>query len=541
MLNSQPAASAPLSAPESPPGPSALAPDWIELLYEVTRQFASSLELDEVLGQVLTLTVKAVRATAGSIFLLDTSGRVVRSILARDDLPPQIKYPIAQMVNKGFAGWVYQNRQASIIADTTTDPRWHSSSDDPSVARSAIAAPLIRREIVIGIVIMQHLETNAFNRRELQLLEAIAAQAAAVIENAALYTNATNERSMLQAVIASARDIVIVTDVKDRLILVNPMAQRSLGIHEQFQARPFAEVFREPALVEFYAVASEDDHALGEVRFDDGRVFDCALARVPNVGKVLSMHEVTTFKQLDALKSEFVSHVAHDLKAPLGVMQGYTWLLNDHQSLDDESRTYVHQITESIHRMRELIDNILDIGRIEMGLQADFQPVAIDRVARDSIKTMQTLAKDKNIVLRLEPGHEVPAVTGSPLRLGQAVINLVGNALKFTPTGGSVTVKTSFENGQVTVQVIDTGPGVPPHLQTKLFQKFARLGQGATQKNEGHGLGLAIVKSVVDAHGGRVWVESQPGKGSTFAFSLPPLAEESPPSETNRNESENGA
>ena len=522
------------SADGSPSKTGALAADWIEVLYEITQQFASTLELDEVLGKALTLTVKAVKANSGSIFLLDMTGRVVRSILARGEMPPQIKYPVVQTVmNKGFAGWIYQSRQASIIADTTTDPRWHIFPDDMTVTGSAIGSPFIRREIVIGIVIVQHPESNAFTRKQLQLLEAIAAQAAGAIENAALYTSASNERSMLQAVIASARDIVIVTDVKDRLILINPMAQQSLAIYDRFQSRPFMEVFGEPALLEFYNSLENNEQVSQEVRFEDGRVFDCAVSRVSKVGKVLSMHEVTAFKQLDALKSEFVSHVAHDLKAPLGVIQGYTWLLND-IGMNAESRSYVQQIADSVTRMRGLIDNILDIGRIEMGIQAEFQPLEIGSVVEEATRNMQSLARDKKIALTTTVASNPPKVLGVALRLGQAVINLVGNALKFTPVGGTVTVSAFPESGTVVVQVIDSGPGIPPHLQAKLFQKFSRLGQGATQKNEGHGLGLAIVKSVVEAHGGRVWVDSKLGKGSTFAFSLPTLEAKAPPSNAGR-------
>lgn len=519
-----------VAAPDTTvPRTGSLASDWIEILYEITQQFASTLELDDVLGKALTLTVKAVKAASGSIFLLDMSGKVVRSILARGDMPPQIRYPLVQTVmNQGFAGWIAQSRQASIIADTETDPRWHFFADDPKVTGSAIGAPFIRRDIVIGIVIVEHPEVNAFTRRQLQLLEAIAAQAAVAIENAALYTSARNEQSMLQAVIASARDLVIVTDSKDRLILINPMAQQSLSVHQRFQNRPFAEVFQEPGLVEFYNSSEGDEQVLREVRFEDGRVFDCAVSRVPQVGKVLGLHEVTAFKQLDALKSEFVSHVAHDLKAPLGVIQGYTWLLHD-SGMNDEARSYVQQIADSVTRMRGLIDNILDIGRIEMGIRAEFQTLEMGGVVEESVKTMQALARDKKIALTTTVVPGTPKVNGSALRLGQAVTNLVGNALKFTPVGGAVTALVAFESGSVVVQVIDSGPGIPPYLQAKLFQKFSRLGQGTTQKNEGHGLGLAIVKSVIEAHGGRVWVESHSGRGSIFAFSLPAIAAEMPP------------
>jgi signal transduction histidine kinase len=149
--------------------------------------------------------------------------------------------------------------------------------------------------------------------------------------------------------------------------------------------------------------------------------------------------------------------------------------------------------------------------------------VSIASVVQDSLKNMQTLAREKRIALTTQVESGLPDVYGSALRLGQAVNNLVGNALKFTPPGGSVHVQAGLDVGHVVVRVIDDGPGIPPRLHARLFQKFARLGQGATQKNEGHGLGLAIVKSVVDVHGGRVWAESQPGKGSMFAFSIPPL------------------
>jgi signal transduction histidine kinase len=169
--------------------------------------------------------------------------------------------------------------------------------------------------------------------------------------------------------------------------------------------------------------------------------------------------------------------------------------------------------------MEVLIDSVLDISQIEMGLGAEFQAVDFSQVVREALDDLQTPANDKNIALTLDVASALPTVRGVPVRIGQAVTNLVDNALKFTPPGGRVDVRLGVEGGEVVLRVSDTGPGIPPAAQSKLFQKFSRVGQH--RASEGHGLGLSIVKSVAEAHGARVWVESQVGVGSTFALALP--------------------
>jgi signal transduction histidine kinase len=231
---------------------------------------------------------------------------------------------------------------------------------------------------------------------------------------------------------------------------------------------------------------------------------------------------VTTVEEIDALKSEYVAQVAHDLKAPLGVILGYVGLLEESPGLSEEEREHVGHILHSIGRMDTLIDNLLDLGRIEMGIEAEFRVMDVGAVVREAVANQQRAAIKNRVSLSAQVGDALPAVNGAPPRLGQAVSNLVGNALKFTPAGGSVTVRAGPEGGQAVVRVVDTGPGIPPSMHAKLFQKFSKLGQKETAEHEGNGLGLAIVKLVVDAHRGRVWVESQTGQGSTFAFSLPP-------------------
>ncbi len=514
-----------------------LSPNWLEVLYEIGRQFGSSLDLDEVLSKVLALTVQALETEIGSIFLLDARGHVVNGILSHPHMSPVAKLHLADTVmRQGFAGWVYRQQKADIILDTQTDSRWHVFPDDTLPIRSAMAAPLVWRSTITGIITLTHPEPGHFTKRQLELLEAIAGQAASAVENAALYTRVKNERAMLQAVIGGVQDIIVATDLMDHLILVNPAAQRQLGLpnpaarprasfgrsasEESAGARrPLAEVMTDPALLAFYRSAKSEAQRLGPVTLADGRVFDCALVAVPGVGRVWGMHDVTTFKQLDALKSEFVEQVSHDLKAPLGVVMGYAQLLRDSSHLDADELGHIQIIIKSVRRMEGLIDSLLDMSLIEMGLGAEFERVDLGQVVQGALDDLYPSIEDRRITLTFDVAPALPLVRGVPVRLGQAVTNLVDNALKFTPPGGRVDIRLAVEGSEVVFRVRDTGPGIPPTAQSKLFQKFSRVGQH--RASEGHGLGLSIVRSVAEAHGGRAWVESQAGAGSTFALALP--------------------
>lgn len=508
----------------------------IELLYEVTRQFfASTLELDTVLGKVLSLTVESVQANKGSIFLFDTNGRVIRSILARANLKPEIKYPtVKKVMADGFAGWVYQQRRADIIYDTEQDERWYNFPDDTLVTRSAIAAPLIRKDQIIGVLTMTHPEPDRFTEDQLFLLEAIAIQAATAVEQAALYTWMNNERSMLRAVIGGVQDIILVADPRGRVLLANKAAHQHLGLPEDIENKSIESALTDRALLNFYHSAQGKETVRREVTLveysDDPdnkegnkteRVFDCAIVPVPGLGTVLAMHDITTFKRLDALKSEFVNQVAHDLRNPIAIIHGFSSLLEQQSALPPEEVSIIQSILNTTNRMGKLVETLLDIGKIEMGIEAEFQALDMLAAAREAVTNNASLAAPKNIALQTDFSDDVVMVYAAPTRLQQAFNNLLGNAIAFTPQDGVVTVRLIIDSKQAVFSVTDTGPGISPAGQTKLFKKFSKVGQRATKNQEGSGLGLAIVKSVADAHNGRVWVESQEGKGSAFFLAIP--------------------
>lgn len=394
------------------------------LLYRVSREFSSSLDLDQVLSSVLSFTVQVFDATVGSIFLLDSRGRITKSILARQNLSPEVKeQTVDTVMEKGFGGWVYRHAKADIISDTRQDSRWISLPDDPLITLSAVSAPLLRRGQVTGIITLHHPEPNHFNGEQLDLIQAIAGEAAMAVENASLYKKVTDEHVKL--------------------------------------------------------------------------------------------------KQLDELKNEFVAHVAHDLKSPLHIIHSYAELLRQFSGLNKEGKEFAREIQTATSRMKSLIGNVLDINRIEMGIESELQPTDIAAVVKESAATLQSLARDRNISLVLDVSEGLPLIKGSSVRLGQVLMNLGGNAIKFTPAGGKVSISGSREGERVIIRIVDTGPGIPEELIPMLFQKFSKLNQKETRTQEGNGLGLAIAKSIIDAHKGDLWVESRPGSGSTFAFSLP--------------------
>jgi two-component system, OmpR family, phosphate regulon sensor histidine kinase PhoR len=246
------------------------------------------------------------------------------------------------------------------------------------------------------------------------------------------------------------------------------------------------------------------------------------MSDMEQVGRVCILRDVTTFKKLDAMKSEFVSTVSHDLRSPLTLIQGYASMLPIVGELNDQQSNYLRKINQETEKITHLVNNVLNLGRIEsgIGLQLEKRPVheVLDRV----MNALKARAAQKRIHLLLDPVQpDLPDIEADQDLLHQAMFNLVENGIKFTEADGKVTIAAQLNADQVTFSVGDTGIGISPTDQRRLFEKFFRASQKGEKIDGGTGLGLAIVKSIVERHGGQVWVESMLGKGSTFNFSIP--------------------
>jgi two-component system, OmpR family, phosphate regulon sensor histidine kinase PhoR len=257
-----------------------------------------------------------------------------------------------------------------------------------------------------------------------------------------------------------------------------------------------------------------------EINFDDGRVFNAQFTPIPKIGGAVTMQDISYLKELDRLKSDFIHTVSHDLRSPLTSILGYTELVERTGPLNSNQQEFLHRLQGSVQHITTLINDLLDLGRLEAGFDTRRELVHLESVLKFSLDMFDVQVKKKNIKLVADIASDLKPLRANPIRIRQMLDNLVGNAIKYTLPEGSVHVSMSMQADQIVLKVEDTGPGIPPEEQGRVFEKFYRA-TNTIEDVEGSGLGLAIVKSIVDSHQGRVWVESTVGKGSSFIVLLP--------------------
>jgi two-component system NtrC family sensor kinase len=268
---------------------------------------------------------------------------------------------------------------------------------------------------------------------------------------------------------------------------------------------------------------TENAQRYHEVSFADGRVGNAQLSPIPEVGFALTLTDITDLKEMDRIRSELIHTVSHDLRSPLTSVIGYTELIDRAGSLNDPQREFLRRIQESVQHITSLINDLLELGSVEAGLDTRREFVQLDSVLHYTLEMLQGQIKAKHIKVQTEIAPGLPALRANPVRLRQVFDNIVGNAIKYSQDQGEVTVSMREEGKQIIIRVTDNGPGIPARDQAYIFDKFYRASNVSSKA--GSGLGLAIVKSIVEAHQGRVWVESTVGKGSSFFVVLPVAAE----------------
>jgi signal transduction histidine kinase len=280
---------------------------------------------------------------------------------------------------------------------------------------------------------------------------------------------------------------VLVTDQNDNLLLTNPAAQQAFGLYDEaITGKHISEVS-------------------SELIFDDGKTYMATASTIrvedKRVGRVCVLRDVSSFKQLDALKSEFVSTVSHDLRSPLALVQGYTSMLQMVGELNDQQTSYLKKIIFETEKITHLVTNLLDLGRIEVGVGLQLEKKPVDEVIYRVVAALQMQADQKRVNLHTEISQtNLPYVEADQALLQQALNNLVANAIKYTESGGEVTISLETSDEQVAYYVKDTGIGISPADQQHLFEKFYRVSNKGGPEEEGSGLGLAIVKSIAEKH-----------------------------------------
>jgi len=398
--------------------------------------------------------------------------------------------------------------------------------DDEPPLPSLLAIPLHSHDRFQGILWLGYRQPHSFDLTERNLLRTLASQAAVLVENAHLFATAEGGRRRLAAVLASTSDAVIVTDPTERILLVNRSAEKIFDLDaSRIGGRPVTSVIKVKELVS--ALTSNDEIVRNlEVPTSDGKTYYASVSTIISndgqiYGRVAVLHDITHLKEIDDMKSEFVATVSHDLRSPLTFMRGYATMLPMVGELNEKQQDYADKILNGIDQMAQLVDDLLDLGRIEAGVDLAQEEIVVESLLSDVATEYWQHAHLSGIKLQVEVAPGVSTVTGDTALIRQAITNLVGNGIKYAPDSGLMTLRAEQTNGEVVISVKDNGPGIPQKDQMRLFEKFYRVKQRGTEKIKGSGLGLAIVKSIAERHGGRVWCHSQDGEGATFYISLP--------------------
>jgi two-component system, OmpR family, phosphate regulon sensor histidine kinase PhoR len=337
---------------------------------------------------------------------------------------------------------------------------------------------------------------------------------------------ASHERNRLMAALNSSLDAVLAVDVEGRVTFANLAAERLLGRSQTgLLGGPVGWLMPHQEVLD--ALKMSRDESRSEVRFIERpgrRHFQVTCTPILDGGDwsaLVVLHDLTDVKRVEQVRRDFVANVSHELRTPLASIKAVLETLAS-GALDerDVALEFVNRADNEVERLVQLVAELLELSRIESGdLPLTRAPVEIGKVLQEAVERLWPQAEKLGVNLNLQVVEALPVVEGDAPRLEQAVINLIHNALKFTPQGGSVYVTATVEDGRVSVTVRDTGVGIARSEVPRIFERFYKGDQA--RRSGGTGLGLAVVKHTVEAHGGSVKVESEQGKGSAFSFSLP--------------------
>ncbi len=503
----------------------------------VAKDVSQTLDLNLTLEKALETVVQTTGAVATGISLIDdqTNEIVLRAQKGWfQDFVHQ--KPMRIPLGKGLSGRVVSNNEVIVNNDLDEHEQLAVPSFHDEKFRSMALAPMHAGGKIIGIISMMSYVKNSFDEASIEILVTVADTVGVAIENARLYEQTLRSEREMSAILHATADGILATDPNGNVRLINNTAAAMLHLsHTNVVGLPLRELPIQQNIRESLLFAlssrSETENTTFRVKTQNGRILSALVSPIRfesqlvmhnelQDGWVIVLQDMTRLLEAAQARTQFIQEAAHDMRNPLSAAINALELLHPHTVNNDEALELVNIAGSSIDRIRGLIDDLLQLERIEQeGRNLQITDINLDDFLQTLSSAIYPLIQSKHIHFQVELQSEVPDhLFADKHLLLRALLNYLDNAIKYTPVEGRIKLKLYINEQMLHFEVVDSGAGIPQAAQARLFERFYRTDPNSPIR--GTGLGLAIVKSVAEAHGGTVYVTSAKNRGSTFGMSV---------------------
>jgi signal transduction histidine kinase len=504
-----------------------------DYLLEISRAITQELDLDKVLARILTISIEMLAGQAGLIALRE-QGRW--TVAVSQGLSPAFLQQLEPLL-----ATVPEHEEPELFELPEVNRLLQGLTRAASLGLLAgVALPLLARSRVVGVLFIFRNYMGVFSANDKNLLQSFADQAAIAVANAQLYTQLRHEEWRMSALIDTVADGIFILTSDHTIEHCNPAFTHLLGVETSVvKNKPHEQVVRWAKLREGQSLEQAERggwpltpnatlYVEGDLERPNKPPLAVGITYAPLVSPqgrlmnvIASARDITRFREADELKSTFISVVSHELKTPVALIKGYVSTLRREDAAWDREivQDSLAVIEDEADRLTGLIENLLDASRLQAGaLSINLADVDLPATAQRIAERFRTQTNKHTIVVEFAPNF--PVVMADEDRLEQVLSNLVSNAIKYSPKGGEIRIGGQVLSSQVIVCVSDQGSGIAQEDIPYVFDRFYRAGE-ASRTTKGAGLGLYLARAVVEAHGGRIWVDSKMGEGARICFSLP--------------------
>ena len=512
-----------------------------DFLLEISRAITARLDPGEVLRRVLHASVVMTAARVGLIALHNSEAGqfTIRAYTGLDsEAVPEINEQLREIMESVYErgmDYSYLNAQLAEMAESLQDG-----------LRQAVAMPLVFDKTPLGLLIVFRSYQAEVTRDDMQILHSFADQAAIAVHNAQLYESINQERQRLSAILDSSGDGVMILDANLEILQVNRSfefmtgwsAESAIGLNQddvitwsKIEQKNLHDAMAAGwPNVSYDGKAPDTFYVEGDLERRDGMTISIGITYAPLLSAdgevaniIANLRDITNFRRAQEMQNVFISTVSHELRTPVALIKGYASTLTREDAQWDLNtvKSSLSVIEDEADRLTELIEDLLTASKIqaERDVNITLADANLELISRSSVDRLTTQTSRHDFSMSFP--DEFPVIPGDGRLLRQVMDNLITNAIKYSPNGGTVTIGGRFNEHTVTVFVRDEGAGISEKDQSRVFERFFRVESTLTSKTSGTGLGLYLVKAIIDAHGGSIHVKSQPGQGSTFYFTLP--------------------